>query len=171
MTVEQKAAYFKHHSRRHEAAEEALRQENERLKEQLNGQPYAGQKKPANDTGGSLPIPAAEDALLEAEQRGADKYLPKLVEQTARAELKGQIPDQQIGKITALIDPHRVLTEDGDVDTQKISEAFAGLGIARQGHTGLGLAGLAGKDSAHEPTAGSVDSYQKQYAEQLAPKK
>lgn len=140
MAVEQQAAYWKHHARKHENAAksredyDAIKAERDRLKQ-------AG-------------MSPDEKVLEEAKQAAANAaraevtgtYAARLVAAELRAALAGKVPADKIGAQVEFLDHTKFLTGDGEVDAAKVSAYAAGVSPAGepwpdmgQGNRGRGI--------------------------------
>lgn len=118
MPVDQQAAYWKHHARKHEeranaaADYDAVKAENARLKA-------------ATQTDAEKAIDAAKE---EGRAEVRAETLPNLVKAEFRAVAANKIPQDRLADIVAPLDLTKFLSADGsEVDTDKVQKYVDGL--------------------------------------------
>lgn len=125
MTVEQQAAYWKHQSRRHEDRVKAyggltpeqlaeLRTKAERA-DALDFELMSDKDKAVSE--------AAQNARWAAEA----EIMPRLVDAEFRAAAAGRIEPDKLATILEPLDKSRFLTDNGDVDTDKVNAFVDGI--------------------------------------------
>lgn len=146
LTDAQKIAYYKYQSRRWEARAKKNRAQEEPApssagagptdvdestagEETVDGTP--AEEPTADETSTDTSHDPVEQARLDGELLGAEKYLKKTVAWAVKAELKGVLPDESIAAITDVIDPHAFLADGGDLDEQKITETFKHFSVTK----------------------------------------
>lgn len=119
MTQEQQTAYWKYHSRKHEAAAELERTNAKAAADKLEAQRIAA-------------LPDAERALAEARAagiaEGSKKYLVDAV--TARLSALTGKSDQDLAAALDLIDVTKLTQGDGTLDLAKLNSFAATIGTA-----------------------------------------
>lgn len=168
MKPEEQVAYFKHQSRKWERIAKkapsddeiaSLRQKAEQLGKLQKEQMSAQEKAVAE---------ARETALKEGENAGASKYLGALVRKSFEAEAyRSGLDGEAIGAFADLVDPQKLLTDEGDMDADKIHTIVSRIGQSSRGNgasSGWSIRGLAeGRKGSSK--SGSVAAYQAKYAE------
>lgn len=170
MTTEQKAEYWRHKSRKHEDAEK-------RLQTTLASQSdYADLKKSAEDAHTaslSDQEKLVEQARLEGENLGADKYRSIAVKYALRAAATAAgIPaakegeEDPLGTILDTLDTTKLLTDDGEVDEAKVAKIVAPFahqpqGESRQGEEDPFLGAV--RRAANGGSTASAEELEKQY--------
>lgn len=122
MSVEQQAAYWKHHARKHENAAKA-REDYDAIKAERDQLKQAG-------------MTPDEKALEQAKQAAADAaraevtstYAARLVGAELRAALAGKVPADKLAAQVEFLDHTKFLTDSGEVDADRVSAYAAGFG-------------------------------------------
>ena len=169
MTTEQKAEYWRHKSRKHEDAEK-------RLQTTLASQSdYADLKKAAEDAHTaslSDQEKLVEQARLEGENLGADKYRGIAVKYALRAAATAAgIPaakegeEDLLGAILDTLDTTKLLTDDGEVDEAKVAKIVAPFAHQPQGESRQGEDPFleAARRAANGSSAATAEELEKQY--------
>jgi hypothetical protein len=123
MSVEQREAYWKHHSRKHE---DRAKQFGDLTPEQLAElREKAARADALDEELASDKDKAVSEAKKAAKAESDATYQARLVRTEFKAALKGRVPDEELDtrltSITEPLDLSKFLTDTGDVDTVKVS--------------------------------------------------
>ena len=136
MSVEQREAYWKHQSRKHEDAAKALKAENDQLKpaaaeaEALRQASLSEQEKALEA--------AREEARREGENLGATSWQRVAVEEAiigaAKAAGRYSTDDDReaVEALLSMIDPSALITAEGKLDRAKVEKALSGLAPVKE---------------------------------------
>lgn len=152
MTADQQAAYWKYHAQKHERRSKE-REDYDTIKAELD------QLKQSQMTDAEKQV---EQAKAEGKAEAAQEFSTRMVDATLRGSLKGlQLADDDIDSRLAFLDRKTFLTDDGEVDSDKVNAYLEGItpnkqnnedawpdtgGGSRGGGKGLGGSVQAGKD-------------------------
>ncbi|MDR1265927.1 MAG: hypothetical protein LBK42_10320 [Propionibacteriaceae bacterium] len=116
MTVEQQAAYWKHHARRHEGAAKAARDEADQLRKAA----LTDQEKAVED------VKDAARREGEATDRWRRTAVTEAVIGAAKAAGRYTTDEDKaaVGALLSMIDPVALITEEGELDRAKIEQAI-----------------------------------------------
>jgi hypothetical protein len=128
MTVEQQAAYWKYHSRKHESRVSALGNLTPEDVQALRDK--AAQFDAAEAEKGTDMEKAVRSAYEQAEKAVLAKIQPQLVTAEFRAAAVGRIDNDRLASILEPLDLAKFLAADGSVDTAKVSSYVNGIAPA-----------------------------------------
>lgn len=135
MTTEQQVAYYKHQSRKHEdrASEYRTAAGGKSAAEVKAGLESAEE---ARRKGLDAQALALEDAKKEAREQTANEYAPKAARAVFELALSHVEDKSERDEILSAIDVKSVITETGDIDTDKVSRIVQRLAPAgkAEGH-------------------------------------
>jgi hypothetical protein len=80
---------------------------------------------------GSETDKAVSTAKAEAEKETAAKFAPRLVTQAFKAEAKGVLTKEQLDSLLEDLDLSKYLTNDGDVDEEKVTKKVSAFAPAK----------------------------------------
>lgn len=112
MTIEQQAAYWKFHSRKHENQVKELKAAKEG-------------NKPAAGEGGNQEAPDPDAIREEARKEARREVALKLVETEFKAAVAGRMSDDDFKEVIEDLNLANYVKEDGEVDTDRISKKAA----------------------------------------------
>jgi len=111
MTAAQQAAYWKHQSKKHERTSKDNFNELEKVRK-------------ANQTAEEK---ALDQARSEGEKAGIAKAAPKLVRAEMVVAANGRLTGKAIDSLLESLDHTKLLSDDGDVDTDKVAALIEGI--------------------------------------------
>jgi hypothetical protein len=120
MTVEQQAAYWKTQSRKHEGVAKS-RADYDSLKEKAQRHDELEQELMSDKDR------AVADAKKAAAVEATSTYMPRLVSAEFRAAAAGRIEPERLSTILEPLDMSKFLTDNGDVDTDKVTAFVNGI--------------------------------------------
>ena len=138
MTAEQQAAYWKFHSRKHETLAKS-REDYDALKAAADK--WTAHEKASKPADQVKAEEEAESIRQEAEKALKAKYATKLVTAEFKAAVAGRMKPEDLTDLLEDMDLTKYLTDDGDVDTDRVTKKAAiiapetrSTGGTRRGH-------------------------------------
>jgi len=154
MTAEQKAEYWRHKSRKHEARADAHK-DYDQIKTELD------ELKAQHQTDAEKAVEQAKKDAAEAARRDvAAEFAPKLVQAKLEAALAAsKVPADKIKSHVEFLDHTKFLTDAGEVDTDKVTQYAAGLAPAGDQWPDTGQGNRGKGDAADKGVAAGAEMF------------